>query len=152
VSEKPSKNGQKSTAKVAATQFKPGNPGGPGRKEGSRNKATLLLDKLAENDGEEILRQTLEDAKGGDFNARKLVLDRIWPVRKGRAVALGLPNITTASDVLSALSVVADAVGAGEITPDEGTAVAAILEVKRKAIETVELEARVEALEKERHR
>jgi hypothetical protein len=141
-----SKNGSQTRGKP----FAKGNPGGPGRRDGSRNAATLLLDKLAEEDGQEILRKTLEDAKGGDANARKLVLDRIWPVRKGRAIALGLPNIATASDVLSALSVVADAVGAGEITPDEGTAVAAILEVKRKAIETVELESRVASLEKER--
>ena len=45
---------------------------------------------------------------------------------------------------------VADAVGAGDITPDEGQAVASILEAKRKAIETVDLEARLSALEKER--
>ena len=86
MSEKPSKNGQKSTAKVAATQFKPGNPGGPGRKEGSRNKATLLLDKLAENDGEEILRQTLEDAKGGDF--RRIIRRQGAPHDLGRGAAM----------------------------------------------------------------
>ena len=44
----------------------------------------------------------------------------------------------------------ADAVGSGDITPDEGQAVASILEAKRKAIETVDLEARLSALEKER--
>ena len=46
----------------------------------------MLLDQRADADGEEILRETLEDAKSGDPNARKLVLDRIWPVRKGRPV------------------------------------------------------------------
>ena len=45
---------------------------------------------------------------------------------------------------------VADAVGTGEITPDEGQAVASILEAKRRAIETVDLEARLSALEQER--
>jgi hypothetical protein len=45
---------------------------------------------------------------------------------------------------------VADAVGAGEITPDEGQAVASILEAKRRAIETVDLESRLSALEQER--
>ena len=39
------------------------------------------------------------------------------------------------------------AVGAGEITPEEGTAVAGVLEIKRKAIETSELEARIVAQE-----
>jgi hypothetical protein len=49
-----------------------------------------------------------------------------------------------------AVGAVADAVGAGEITPDEGQAMASILEAKRKAIETVELESRIAALEQER--
>jgi hypothetical protein len=51
---------------------------------------------------------------------------------------------------LGAIGLVADAVGTGTITPDEGQAVAAVLETKRRAIETVELEARVAALEGER--
>jgi hypothetical protein len=59
-----------------------------------------------------------------------------------------LPKIKTAADVATALGTVADAVGAGDITPDEGAAVAAVLETKRRAIETVELESRVATLEK----
>jgi len=46
------------------------------------------------------------------------VLDRVWPIRKGRPVALDLPRITTATDVATALGLVADAVGAGELTPE----------------------------------
>ena len=110
----------------------------------------MLLDELADADGEEILRKTLEDAKSGDPNARKLVLDRIWPGRKGRPVTLNLPSISAASDLVTALGLVADAVAGGEITPDEGSAVATVLETKRRAIETVELDARVTALEKEK--
>ena len=37
---------------------------------------------------------------------------------------------------------------AGEITPDEAQAFSAVLEIKRKAIETADLEARLAALEK----
>ena len=60
------------------------------------------------------------------------------------------PTIQSASDVITAVGAIADAVGAGEITPDEGQAVASILEAKRRAIETVDLEARLSALEQER--
>ena len=38
-----------------------------------------------------------------------------------------------------------------DLTPDEGAAVAAIFETKRRAIETVDLETRLTALEQERH-
>jgi hypothetical protein len=56
--------------------------------------------------------------------------------------------LTLVSCALSDLT--GDAVGAGDITPDEGHAMASILEAKRKAIETIELESRIAALEKER--
>jgi hypothetical protein len=140
------KNGKQS----ADTRFKPGNPGGPGRPAGSRNKATIALDQIADDAGKDILDMMIEAAKGGDMRAADLVLSRIWPVRKGRPIALTLPAIQSAADVVAAVGAVADAVGAGDITPDEGQAVAAILEAKRKAIETVELESRVAALEAER--
>ena len=142
----PSKNGTKS----ADTRFQPGNPGGPGRPAGSRNAATIALDKIADDAGEEILNAMVGAAKGGDMRAADLVLQRIWPARKSRPIALTLPTIRSASDVVAAVGAVADAVGTGDITPDEGQAVASILEAKRKAIETVDLEARLSALEKER--
>jgi hypothetical protein len=72
----------------------------------------------------------MEAAKEGDLWAADLVLSRIWPVRKGRPVSLELPKIETAADLVVALGLVADAVGAGDITPDEGQAVSAVLETR----------------------
>ena len=144
----PAKKGEKKGSE--ATQFQPGHPGGPGRPQGSRNKATLVLDKIADDAGEDILKAMVEAAKSGDIRSADLVLQRIWPARKSRPIALTLPAIQSASDVVAAVGAVADAVGAGEITPDEGQAVASILEAKRRAIETVDLESRLSALEQER--
>ena len=107
---------------------------------------------IADDAGEDILNKMVETAKTGDLRAADLVLQRIWPVRKGRPLSLSLPLpvIKTAADVVTALGTVADLVGAGEVTPDEGAALAAIFESKRRAIETVDLEARLSALEQER--
>jgi hypothetical protein len=128
--------------------FRPGNPGGPGRPAGSPNRATLLLDKLAEEDGKDILARTIEAAEVGDLRAADIVLSRVWPVRRGgRPVTFELPTIETAADIVKAVGNVATAVAGGELTPEEGNAVAAILEVKRKAIETTDLETRIAALE-----
>jgi hypothetical protein len=143
---KPSKNEQKS----AATRFQPGNPGGPGRPVGSRNRASIVLDQIASDAGEAILKKMVEAAKDGDLRAGEMVLSRVWPVRKGSPVVVPLPPIKTAADVVDALGALADAVTAGELTPEEGQAVAGVLEAKRRGIETTDLEARITALEKER--
>lgn len=140
----------KNEGKTRGKPFQPGNPGGPGRPEGSRNRATLLLDKMAGDDAEAVLRKQLELAKNGDQRAAEIVLSRVWPARKSRPVSLALPAISTAADVVTALGTVAGAMASGDLTPDEAQAVSAVLEGKRRAIETVELEARITALEQER--
>lgn len=139
----------KKQKKTRGRPFEPGGPGGPGRPQGSRNRATLALDKIAGDAGESILRKMVEAAEGGDMRAADLVLSRIWPARKGRPIALEMPPIKTAGNVVTALGAVADAVAAGDITPDEGSAVANVLETKRRSIETADLERRIEALETE---
>ncbi len=140
----------KNASKKRGRPFPPGHPGGPGRPAGSRNAATLLLDQIADGAASEVLEKLLETAKNGDLRAAELLLSRVWPVRKGRPVALDLPAIKSPADVVSALSTVAESVASGALTPDEGQAVASVLETKRKAIETVELESRITALEQER--
>jgi hypothetical protein len=57
-----------------------------------------------------------------------------------------LPPIDTAADITKAVGTGATAVAAGQLTPEEGGAVASILEVKRKAIETSDLESRIALL------
>ena len=134
--------------KAPGRPFEPGHSGGPGRPAGSRNKATLLLDQLAEGDAQAVLEKQLELAKGGDQRAAEIVLSRVWPVRKGRPVTLAIPPIITAADIVAALGAVANAMAAGEVTPDEAASVASVLEVKRRSIETADLAVRIEAIEK----
>jgi hypothetical protein len=122
-----------------------GNPGG--RPAGSRNRASLVADALADGELEGIVKQVIEDAKAGDAKAREIVLARAWPARKSRRVQLDLPDVKSAEDIASAMGAVTRAVAEGEITPDEGQAVAAILESQRKAIELADIERRVAALE-----
>jgi hypothetical protein len=143
--EQPSNNAGKS----ATGRFQPGNRQGRGRPSGSRNHATLMLDKMLAEDGAEVVRAVLAAAKGGDMAAARLVLDRIVPVRKGRLVRLNLPPIENAGDVLTALSATVAAMAEGDITPDEAAVVSGVLETKRKAIETVELEARLARVEQQ---
>lgn len=63
--------------------------------------------------------------------AARIILDRLVPPRKGRPVPLGLPTVTTA----------------GDLTPEEASAVSSVLEGHRKMVETEELAARLQRLE-----
>jgi len=137
------------TRRVYGRPFQPGNPGKP---KGARHKTTLIAEKLAierlmEDDAEGVTRRVIEAAKVGDMTAARLVLERIYPVRKGRPVHLDLPEIETVADLPVALSALLSAMGHGEITPEEAAVVANVIEAKRRTLETVELEQRIVVLE-----
>lgn len=128
-------------------QFRLGNQRGRGRPAGSRNRATLALDEIAAGEAEGVLRRVLQQALDGDLKAAEIILARIWPPRRGRPVRLSLPPTDTADGVDAALATVIKAVAAGEVTPEEAAPVGTLLETKRRAIETADLEERLRQLE-----
>lgn len=140
-SEKPFNNGEKTG------RFGHGNPGGPGRPAGSRNTASLMLDQLADGEAQGIFAQVVAAARGGDMKAADMILSRAWPQRKGRAVSFTVPPANSPADVLEGHSAILAAVADGHLTPEEATLVSGLLENKRKALETVEIEARLAKLE-----
>jgi hypothetical protein len=94
-----------------------------------------------------ILEVAVEAAKSGDMRAVELILSRAWPARKGSPVSLALPPILTGADLPPALAAVVTAVASGHLTPDEGQAMATILETHRRGIELANFERRLDALE-----
>jgi hypothetical protein len=118
-----------------------------GKPKGSLNKVTLAIQSLLEGEGEALTRKAIELAKDGDMSALKLCLDRICPPRKSRPIIIDLPSVDTGEGVSQAQAVVVQAVGEGEITPDEGQVLSSILEARRKSIETADHEARLNKLE-----
>jgi hypothetical protein len=99
------------------------------------------------DEAKSLTRKAIELALNGDVHALRICLDRIMPIRRGRPVHVSLPDIKTASDVTTALSAIAAAIGRGELTTDEASGIAAVVEATRKSIELVEIEARIAALE-----
>jgi hypothetical protein len=128
--------------------FPPGKSGNPaGKPKGTRHAALLALDAIGQEGAEAVLKTVVEKARAGDPRFADILLRRIWPERKGRPVVMELPPLENAADLAAALGSIAQAVAAGEVTPDEGQAIASTLDVQRRAIETVNLEQRIEALE-----
>lgn len=135
--------------KTPPAAWKPGQSGNPkGRPKGSLNATTKAVLTLLEGEAETITRVAIEAAKAGDMMAVRLVLDRLVPNAKERAVELpDMPDTSTSAGVSQAQQRILESVAAGTITPGEANTLAGVLEQRRKALETVELEKRIEALE-----
>ena len=134
------------------TKFKPGQSGNPrGRPKGALNKTTMLAKALLDGQAEELVQALINKAIGGNVYALRLAIERLIPISRERAVSLPRSNATTSQQITDALQGILDAVGTGEITPGEAQKLSAILENKRKAIETAMLEERIAALETAPH-
>jgi hypothetical protein len=57
--------------------------------------------------------------------------------------------MSTSADVTTALAAIMAQMAEGEITPDEAAVAASVIETKRKALETEELDRRVAVLEQQ---
>ncbi len=129
----------KNAKKTRGKPFEKHNKHGKGRPPGSRNEATVWLEKMAADDVGEVLKMVLAKAKAGDMLAAKLVLDRVLPPRKGSRVKISIPTPRTAAEVEAASAKVIEAACDGEITLDEAEILTALLEARRKVIETADL-------------
>ena len=125
-------------------RFSSGNAGKP---RGARNLSTRQAQSLLDGQTEALTTKAIELALAGDITALRLCLDRILPPRKDRPVEIDLPPVETGADHAPALAAVVAAVAIGDLVPAEGKALAEILELHRKAIETFELERRISDLE-----
>jgi hypothetical protein len=133
------------------TAWKPGQSGNPaGKPPGTRNKATQMVMALMEGHAEQITQTIIDAANRGDLAAARMVLERLAPPVRERPLALDLPDTSTAEGISAAQRAVLEAVGAGEILPAEATALSSVVDARRKAFETEELERRISLLE-ERH-
>ena len=128
--------------------FQPGNQLGRGRPKGSRNKATHAAQRLLEQHSEALARKCIIEALHGNMPALKLCMERVAPVRREAPVHIKLPGLSSARDIAASGQAVGEAVASGRLTPSEGEKLTNILESQRKAIETAELQLRMEQLER----
>ncbi|MBN8519790.1 MAG: hypothetical protein J5X22_20840 [Candidatus Accumulibacter sp.] len=128
--------------------WKKGQSGNPtGKPAGVRNKATVMVQSIMERGAQEIAEAVVGLAKEGDLSAARLVLERLLPPAKERPISLALPSTDTAGGIAEAQQAILQAVAAGDLLLGEGTALAGIVEARRKAVETLQLEQRITALE-----
>lgn len=145
MSEDTGKSGPKTDGRDQKGRFAAGNRGKP---RGAKHRATKLAMELLEGGIEDVAGVVVEAARGGDLMAARIVLDKLIPSAKERCVDLpNLPDTTTAAGVSEAQQKILEAVASGTLTPGEASTLSTILEQRRRALETQELEQRLVALE-----
>lgn len=128
--------------------FKPGQSGNiRGKPAGTRSKSTQLLLAMMEGGAEQITQAVIDAARGGDLMAAKIILDRLMPPAKERPIQVDLPSTATVEGVAAAQNAILQAVADGHLLPGEGQTLSAIVESKRRAIETQDLAERIIKLE-----
>ena len=132
-------------SQVTSQRGRPFANGNPGRKPGSRNRASVVAAALVEDEAEELVRTALRLAKAGDVVMLKFLLGPILP--RERLIKFQLPTMETADDAVEALGSVLGAVSEGEITPSEGAAVAALINSYARAIDLADVVKRHDVLE-----
>jgi hypothetical protein len=130
-------------------KFKSGESGNPtGRPKGAVSKR-LQLSRLLEPHAEELISKVVELAKGGDINALRLCIERLLPKPKDETIEFELPegDLKHPETLLDLGAVVIAAVSEGELTPEQGNKITALIETQRKTIETCDLESRLKEIE-----
>lgn len=131
-------------------KFQKGQSGNPnGKARGTKNRVTLAAERLLQGELDNICRKLVEEALIGNMQAVKLILDRVLPAKRERVIDVQLPKLNTTDDALRAMSIIIEAVGSGNITPNEGEALSRVIDTFVKAIQTHEIEKRVDLLEQE---
>lgn len=139
------------TAPHQGSRFRKGQSGNPaGRPSGARNRTTMAMEALLEEDARAIMGKAIDKAKDGDSIALRLCLDRLAPVRRERCISFALPEISTAADAAQAAAAIVAGVAAGELTAAEAANLGKLVESYVRTLEAAEFDARLRRLEEEK--
>jgi len=134
--------------KPPKTAWKAGQSGNPAGKRQGSGAVQKLRASIAEHIPE-IIQQLIEQAKGGDIQAARLLLERVVPPMKAmeQAAPITLPDGSLTEQGRAVLS----AAGVGDLTPGQASQLLNGIGSLAKLIETDELINRIERLEGKQH-
>jgi len=129
-------------------RFQPGESGNPaGRPRGARNKRTLLAETMLDREGADIIDRLIKLAKGGDIAAIRMCIDRICPRQREQPVSVELPAMTTAEDTIGAMAAIMQAIGDGDLAPQEAAALSKVVADVARTIVAADMERRIAQVE-----
>jgi hypothetical protein len=103
-----------------------------------------MVEELLEEEAEEL--GMITKAMDGSTEAMIIIFGILAPPRKDRPISVSPPPLDTLGDLDVAHASIIKHVASGEVSPSEGHALAALLELRRRAVENIDFEARLAAL------
>ncbi|MFZ2220163.1 MAG: DUF5681 domain-containing protein [Rhodoferax sp.] len=127
----------------SSTSFKKGQSGNPaGKQPGTTSRARFR--KLVDTDLPGIVQTLVANAKAGDTQAAKVLLDRLIPALKPTTDALSIKTTGTLAERGEALI---EAMTSGKVSPDQANIAMNTFTAQAKLVEQSELVQRIEQLE-----
>jgi hypothetical protein len=118
-----------------------------GRPKGARNKRAVLAEQITTAEFDGVVQSVVQAALGGDMQAARIIMERLWPVRKGQPVTFDLPDDLDMAGLSEAFDAVLRATAKGELSPEEATTVAGLIEQRTRVGKLAEIEAMLEEIE-----
>lgn len=126
-------------------KFKKGVSGNPsGRNKGSLDWRGKLRQEL-EMDAPEIMRKLIAQAKGGDIQAAKIVIDKVYPNIKSESIPVSIQ--IKGDTITQKAETIIDHAASGELSIDAAVGLLSALGSVVRIKEVEELEARIRVLE-----
>lgn len=129
-------------------KFRPGQSGNPrGRPRRARSRSTEIAEQLLDGDAEAIVSKAIDMAKKGDGPVLRALLALIVPPQRARPMLFEFPRLREAGDVMKTFDAIAEALARGDLSEPEMKTLVAYLETFLSALNAVDYEARLAALE-----
>jgi hypothetical protein len=135
-------------------RFAPGNPGGPGRPRGARERLQAAAeDAITPEHIGAMMRKALVLALQGNLNAMRFVVERVCgrppdAVGQGLALDMKLPRLRTAADCNAATERLVEGLIKGTVDREAAKVLVDAIQIRIKAIELNDLEQRLADLER----
>jgi hypothetical protein len=120
-----------------------------GRRRGSRNRATVLAEKLIAGQAEELIEKAVALGLKGNPTVLTALLRCLCPPAKERAMPIRfrLPPLRTADDAMASIGAITEGVARGELDADAAKVLVSLVAEFRQTLCAVDHERRLAEIE-----
>jgi len=129
--------------------FEPGNKYGRGRPRGSRNKKSLRAQALLDSQAGSLISKAMKMALQGDGPMLRTLHGYVLSRHRDQPLHMGPLPMGTTEQLSQTSDAILKGVAAGKVSSQQARDLFNLIETRRRLIETVELEARLQTVEQQ---